>query len=199
MDDRLSEVEKGQSLQKAQGRTVSDAPKTGLGGWLWGRHSFYGLLTALLVGVLDQFHKWWMLAVIGIQENERIKTVLPFMDLVFAKNPGISFSLLDWDSVYWQWCLAGFAVLVSSFLWVWLVRGANSLFLAVSLGLIIGGAVSNAIDRLHLGGVADFIVLHAYSWKWYAFNVADVAIVAGAIGLLYEFLVLSRNDAANGS
>ena len=58
--------------------------------------------------------------------------------------------------------------------------------MAVSLALIIGGAIGNAIDRLRIGGVADFFSLHAYGYYWYVFNIADVAIVAGVAGLLYE-------------
>ena len=67
---------------------------------------------------------------------------------------------------------------------------------AASLGLIMGGAASNAIDRLTLGGVADFFSLHALGFYWYVFNLADVAIVAGVIGLLYDSFGPSRNDAS---
>ncbi|HEX5958990.1 MAG TPA: signal peptidase II, partial [Hyphomicrobiaceae bacterium] len=64
------------------------------------------------------------------------------------------------------------------------------------LGLIMGGAVGNAIDRLVLGGVADFFQIHAFGYHWYVFNIADAAIVAGVAGLLYDSLRLSRNRAA---
>jgi len=60
----------------------------------------------------------------------------------------------------------------------------------------MGGAIGNAIDRVALGGVADFFSLHAFGFYWYVFNVADVAIVAGVIGLLYDSLMVSRKDAA---
>lgn len=66
--------------------------------------------------------------------------------------------------------------------------------MAVSLGLIIGGAVGNGIDRVLLGGVADFFLLHAFGYSWYVFNIADVAIVAGVAGLLYDSMIASRND-----
>jgi signal peptidase II len=78
-----------------------------------------------------------------------------------------------------------------AFLWVWLTR-ATSRLTAVALGLIIGGAVGNAIDRLHWPGVLDFVLFHietaTWSFRWYVFNLADVAIVAGVFGLLYESL-----------
>ncbi len=84
-----------------------------------------------------------------------------------------------------------------AFLWVWLTR-APSRLAALSLGLIIGGAVGNAIDRFHWPGVMDFVLFHidtaAFTFRWYIFNLADAAIVAGVIGLLYESLL--RPDAA---
>jgi len=79
------------------------------------------------------------------------------------------------------------------FLWVWLAR-ATSRLTAASLGLIIGGAVGNAIDRLHWPGVMDFLLFHieteSFEFRWYVFNLADVAIVAGVVVLLYESLWL---------
>jgi signal peptidase II len=95
-----------------------------------------------------------------------------------------------------QTALAVFALLAALVLSVWLARGANNRLMAGSLGMIIGGAIGNAIDRLHLGGVADFFLLHAFGYSWYVFNIADVAIVAGVIGLLYESFRASRNGAA---
>jgi signal peptidase II len=78
------------------------------------------------------------------------------------------------------------------FLWVWLARAASRLS-AVALGLIIGGAIGNALDRLHWPGVMDFVLFHidtpGFNFRWYVFNLADVAIVAGVLGLLYESLL----------
>jgi signal peptidase II len=71
--------------------------------------------------------------------------------------------------------------------------------MALSLGLIMGGALGNALDRVLIGGVADFFSLHAFGFYWYVFNIADVAIVAGVIGLLYDSLRSSRNPAAKPS
>ena len=77
----------------------------------------------------------------------------------------------------------------------WLSRAENRLT-ALSLGLIVGGALGNAIDRVILGGVADFFSLHAFGFYWYVFNLADVGIVAGVAGLLYDSFLTSRKDAA---
>ena len=91
--------------------------------------------------------------------------------------------------------LLGFKLVVAVFLWGWLAR-AESRLTAVCLGLIIGGAIGNAIDRLAHGAVVDFALLHlttaSFTFNWYVFNLADVAIVAGVAGLLYETLLGGR-------
>ena len=151
--------------------------------WLWGRWSQLGLTVALVTCVIDQAHKWWMLGIYRIQDKGRV-TVTPFLDLVYAKNVGISYGLMPgWIG---PWALFSFAILASIALYVWLVRGPTTRLVAWSLGLVIGGAIGNAIDRLVLGGVADFFSLHAFGFYWYIFNIADVAIVAGVAGLLYD-------------
>ncbi|MEL7049435.1 MAG: signal peptidase II, partial [Pseudomonadota bacterium] len=81
--------------------------------------------------------------------------------------------------------------------WVWVARAATNRVFAVSLGLIIGGAIGNALDRVLVGGVIDYVSLHYAGFYWYVFNVADMAIVAGVVGLLYDSIWLSRNSAAN--
>ncbi len=153
-----------------------------------------GLTIAAATAVIDQAHKWYMLLIYRIEERGRV-VVTPFMDLVFVKNEGISYGLFTQGSQTGQWLLAGFAFLASVLMAVWLAKGVNNRLLAWSVGLIIGGAVGNAIDRIILGGVADFFSLHAFGYYWYVFNIADVAIVAGVAGLLYDSLILSRGDA----
>ena len=117
--------------------------------------------------------------------------VSPFLDLVFVKNIGISYSLFNQDSSAGQILAGGLRGRCE------LRSGSGStgrrrLVDGRQPGLIIGGAIGNAIDRLDLGGVADFFSLHAYGFYWYVFNIADVAIVAGVAGLLYESLMASR-------
>lgn len=172
--------------------------------WLWGPFSPLGVGLAVLVVGADQAHKWWMLHVYRIVERlaelRGPVHVTPFLDLVYVKNLGISYGLFPFpfppEAPQAQWLLAGFAVLAALAMAVWLARGVADRLVALSLGLIIGGAVSNAIDRLVLGGVADFFSLHAFGFYWYVFNIADVAIVAGVGGLLYDSLSPSRNRAA---
>jgi len=163
--------------------------------WVWGPFSRLGLTVLIATFVLDQAVKWWLLAGYRIAEKGRV-AVTPFFDLVFVKNPGISYSLFEQDSFMGQILLALFGVVAATALWIWLARGATNGLMAVSLGLIMGGALGNALDRVLIGGVADFISLHAYGFYWYVFNIADAAIVAGVIGLLYDSLLASRKDAA---
>jgi signal peptidase II len=163
--------------------------------WLWGPLSPRGLSLACLVVLIDQLHKAWMLGGYDIQSKGRV-TIAPFLDLVFVKNTGVSYGLLLQDTRQGQWILASFAFLAVCAMAVWLARGVTTRLVASSLGLIMGGAASNAVDRLTLGGVADFFSLHAAGFYWYVFNIADVAIVAGVIGLLYDSIGLSRKDAS---
>jgi len=169
--------------------------------WFWGPLSRLGVGLAVLTVVVDQAHKWWMLYIYQIVERMterggRPIPVAPFLDLTFVKNLGVSYGMFMQDSRGGQWLLAGFAGLAALAMAVWLARGVADKLVAVSLGFIMGGAISNAIDRLVLGGVADFFSLHAYGFYWYVFNIADAAIVAGVCGLLYDSLSPSRNRAS---
>jgi signal peptidase II len=163
--------------------------------WLWGPLSPLGLSVAAAVLAADQAHKGWMLLVYSIREGERV-TVTPFLDIVYVKNLGVSYGLFTQDSREGQWLLAAFAVLAVAAMAVWLARGVTERLVAASLGLIMGGAAGNAVDRMVLGGVADFFSLHAFGYYWYVFNLADAAIVAGVAGLLYDSFGPSRNGAS---
>ena len=162
--------------------------------WLWGPYSALGAAIALPTASIDQAHKWWMILGLRIAEGDRIH-VLPFLDFVYLKNTGISYSMFTMSGMQGQLMLAAFALIASIGLWVYIARGAESRLMAASLALILGGAIGNGIDRVTLGGVADFFLLHASGYSWYVFNIADVAIVAGVAGLLYESLIASRKDA----
>jgi signal peptidase II len=119
----------------------------------------------------------------------------PFFDLVLTRNTGISYGLFQTQGPAGQWVLLAFKAVAVLLLWLWLAQAKDRLT-ALSLGLIVGGAVGNAIDRLAYGWVADFVFFHIstpnWRFNWYVFNLADVAIVAGVIGLLYESLVGDR-------
>src|SRR5262245_58009682 len=129
--------------------------------WLWGPLSPLGIGCAVITLAVDQAHKWWMLGVYRIQERGRVP-LTPFLDMVYVKNQGISYGMLPLDSWQGQWLLAGFAWLAVLAMAVWIARGVTSKLVAASVGLIMGGAAGNAIDRLVLDGVADFFSLHAF-------------------------------------
>ncbi|MBR2537541.1 MAG: signal peptidase II [Hyphomicrobium sp.] len=151
----------------------------------WSRHAPLAALVALATVILDQANKFWMLYVYDIQSKGRV-TVTPFLDFVFVKNTGISYSMFNQDSQEGQYILAAFAVVVSVLMWFWINKASTGRLMTWSVALIIGGAIGNAIDRVLIGGVADFYSMHAFGFYWYVFNIADVAIVAGVVGLLYD-------------
>ena len=167
-------------------------------GWFWGRYAPLGAAVALTTLVLDQANKLWMLLIFGIEGRGRVE-VTPFLDFVYVLNTGVSYSMFDSSSYSWQLGLAAFALTASVGMWIWLCKAGESRLMAWGLALIIGGALGNAIDRLWLGGVADFYSLHAFGFYWYVFNIADVAIVAGVVALLYDSFIASRKDAAKTS
>lgn len=161
-----------------------------------GRQLKLGLGLALIVLIVDQAHKFWMIEIYEIAEKGRV-VVAPFLNLVYVINKGISYGLFTQSDQNGQYMLSGFAGAVSLALIIWLWRGRHSRISGISIGLIIGGAIANSIDRLHLGGVADFFDFHVSGFHWYVFNIADVAIVAGVLGLMYDSFSVSRDAAAN--
>jgi signal peptidase II len=151
------------------------------------RLTLLGLLAATVVLAADQASKWWILEVIHLPEVGQI-VLFPVLNLTMVWNRGVTFGLLNgfgqWSSV----ALAGVALAVVAALGVWL-RRAESTLVAMALGTIAGGAVSNVIDRLRFGAVVDFIHAHVGGWSWYVFNLADAAIVCGVAALVLESLL----------
>jgi signal peptidase II len=154
-----------------------------------------GLSVCAAVFVADQLHKWWVLSTYQLVEGQRIR-IAPFLDYAYVKNRGISYGLFAQGSMTGQYLLALFAVAATIALAVWSARLVENRLLAISLGLIMGGALGNALDRVLHGGVVDYISLHAGGFYWYIFNIADVAIVAGVAGLLYDSFWPSRAQKA---
>jgi signal peptidase II len=158
------------------------------GPMLWGPLTRFGLVVAAAAATIDQALKLWLLFVFDLG-GRGIVTLTPFLDLVLTWNTGISYGLFRQEGPLGQWLLLALKAIAVILLWIWLARAGTRLT-ALCLGLIIGGAIGNAIDRYAYGAVADFVLFHvttaSFSFKWYVFNLADVAIVAGVIGLLYE-------------
>ena len=142
-----------------------------------------GGLLALLVVLADQVTKEWALATLF--RDGAVVEVTPFFNLVAVWNRGVSFGLMASDDPMTPFYLSGFAVAVVVGLVVWLARASTPL-LRISLGLIIGGAIGNVIDRLRYNAVVDFIDWHAFGYHWPAFNLADSAISVGVVFLLFD-------------
>jgi signal peptidase II len=146
-------------------------------------HLRSGVIAAVAVLALDQASKLWLLYGFGLAHRGVVK-VTPFFDLVLAWNVGISqiaqISLMIIKAV---------AVIVLA---IWMARSRTALA-TIALGLIIGGAIGNGIDRFAYGAVVDFALFHLQiggnTYNWYVFNLADVAIVAGVAALLYDSFV----------
>jgi signal peptidase II len=161
---------------------------------LWGPLSRLGLAAALATAVLDQASKLWLLYVVDIRARMPLR-VTPFLDLVLVWNKGISYGLFQQEGPLGQWVLLAVKAAAVVLLWLWLAR-AGSKLTALGLGLIIGGALGNAIDPFFHPGVADFVLFHVTTatirFSWYVFNLADAAIVVGVAALLFESVVGDR-------
>ena len=157
----------------------------------------FGVIAAVVACALDQASKLYLLFVYDLPNRAPLR-LGPLFDFVLTRNRGISYGLFQTQGPLGQWLLLGFKVAAVIALAVWLTRARDRLT-ALSLGLIIGGAIGNAIDRIAYGAVADFFSLHAFGYQWYVFNIADMAIVAGVVGLLYDSLVRGHKKVGNPS
>jgi signal peptidase II len=151
-----------------------------------------GLAVAVFAAALDQASKAAVLGFFGEAgcANHRLPLAW-FLDLVLTCNSGVSFGMFNQAGLNGL-IFSLLAAIVVVVLAVWLTRVRSS-FLAVAIGLIIGGALGNVVDRLRLGAVVDFLYFHAGSWYWPAFNFADSAICLGVAAILLDGLLLRRS------
>lgn len=143
----------------------------------------FGAAIAACVLLVDQASKTLVLTQLDFGVNGVVR-VTPFMDFVETWNTGVSYGLFPQGVNGW-WILGGLKLIAAIAFFFWLARVGRRVE-AVALGLLIGGALGNAIDRAVYGAVFDFVSLHAFGYRWYVFNVADVAIVVGVALLLYD-------------
>jgi signal peptidase II len=140
-------------------------------------------LSAVII-VLDQLSKWVISSQFELYETV---AVLPSFNLVLAHNYGAAFSFLAGAGGWQRWFFTGLAIIVSIVLTVWLSRlKSNAKLEAISLALILGGAIGNVIDRVLHGYVIDFLDVYYGSYHWPAFNIADSAICVGAVLLILD-------------
>jgi signal peptidase II len=152
--------------------------------------SAVGGMIALAVVILDQLAKAAILSYFAETEFDP-RPLSPFLDLTLRWNRGISFSLFARDSGAGQIALVVLTLAVSALLALWLFRTRSALP-AVGLGLIIGGALGNAIDRIARGAVVDYLDLHAFGRHFFVFNIADAAINVGVALLILDLLAAPR-------
>lgn len=144
----------------------------------------YGIIIALTVLAMDQMLKFWLMIHYALPMRGTVE-ILPFFNLVAVWNTGISFGMLNEMGASNSSILIVFAAALTTTLLVWLYR-TQQRFLARAIGMVVGGAVGNIIDRIRFGGVFDFIDIHLYDYHWPAFNIADAAICIGVILILID-------------
>ncbi|MEL0111045.1 MAG: signal peptidase II [Rickettsiales bacterium] len=148
-----------------------------------------GLLAAGTILILDQLTKWFFRNV--VLDGTRFIEITPFFNLVEVWNRGVSFGLFASDSLWTPILLSALAIAISVVLIVWLKR-AETRLLALALGIVIGGAIGNVIDRVIWGHVYDFLDFHIAGYHWPAFNVADSAISIGVVLILIDGFIAKK-------
>jgi signal peptidase II len=149
----------------------------------------FAAVAAIAVFTADQATKWWILEV--VMNPPRAIPVTPFFNLVLGYNRGVSFGMFNSDGPWNAVIFTVIALAIVAWLLHWLTRTRRKLT-GLSIGLVVGGALGNVLDRLRHPGVVDFLDFHAFGWHWPAFNVADAAIVVGAVLLVAESLFTGR-------
>lgn len=144
----------------------------------------YGL--AAVVFLIDQLVKHWIIHVVGLEARVTVP-ILPVFSLTWVENRGVSMGMLTADTETGRWLLVGLTGFIALVVAIW-IRRERQLPEVVALGLVLGGALGNIVDRIRFGYVVDFIHLHAGSWSFYVFNVADAAITTGVVILLFRAL-----------
>ena len=144
-----------------------------------------GLIVASAVIIVDQATKWWVVTI--FMNPPRVVDVWPFFSVVMVWNRGVTFGFLQ-DTPFWgQWAFVGLALAIVAVLLLWL-RRVETKWRAAAIGLIIGGALGNVIDRVNYGAVADFLDFHVTGYHWPAFNFADAAITLGVAIMFFDAL-----------
>jgi signal peptidase II len=151
----------------------------------------FGLRIALLVILLDQASKWWILGLLQGRAPPVIE-ILPVFNLVLTWNRGVSFGMFSSAHDIMPYVLVAVALAISGGLLLWM-RKVDRLLLALPLGLVVGGALGNVVDRLRYGAVVDFLDVHVGGWHWPAFNVADSAITIGVLAIVADGLFAGRD------
>ncbi|WP_423227227.1 signal peptidase II, partial [Paracoccus nototheniae] len=140
---------------------------------------------AAAIFVVDQALKYLVVHILQLDRVRDIDVFPPWLNLRMAWNQGVNFGLMASETDLMRWVLVGIALAICVWVWIWVWRAALGRFARIAAGLLIGGALGNVIDRILYGAVADFLNMSLPGWQNpYSFNVADISIFAGAIGLV---------------
>ncbi len=150
----------------------------------WAAYGF-----AVVVIVLDQLTKYWMLDGLSLREVGRVLVWPPILNFSYVENTGVSFGLFGGGAA--RWALSVFSIIVAAALAVWALK-AERRMLVSAIGLVIGGAIGNAIDRIQYGYVVDFIDFSGTGVFPWVFNIADSAITIGVILLILDSVMSER-------
>lgn len=141
---------------------------------------------AVAVFILDQLSKYLVVHVMRLDQRQEIGILPPFLNFRMAWNQGINFGLFQSGADVMRWILIAVALVIAVWVWLWVRRERHSPRVLVSAGLLIGGAFGNVVDRVVYGAVADFLNMSMPGIdNPYSFNIADVAIFCGALGLVF--------------
>ena len=144
----------------------------------------YAFLVAGVTFVADQLVKWWVVGPMGLVVEGDQRVVLPFFNFTRTHNLGISLGLFSADSDAARWAIVGVTAAIALAMLVWILREPRHGD-RIALGMVLGGAVGNILDRIRLGYVVDFADLHFGSYRpFLVFNIADAAISIGVVILL---------------
>ena len=143
------------------------------------------IIAGILTFLIDQVSKYWVVHILELDRVREIDILPPFLNFRMAWNYGINFGLFQGDTDTTRWILIGIALLISGVVLWWIRREPGGIWQKIAAGLLIGGAMGNVVDRLVYGAVADFLNMSCCGIdNPYAFNVADIAVFAGAVGMV---------------
>ena len=153
--------------------------------------ALWGLLLAIVVLVADQWSKYAVFEMLFELDDMKL-AVSPFFNLVVVYNTGVSFGMLN-NLTHGDMILSAVAILITLILFVWLYR-SDTLYMTCAIGLIIGGAIGNIIDRVQYGAVRDFLDFYIEPYHWPAFNIADSTVCVGVVMVLLEGWLFKKKE-----
>ncbi len=163
------------------------------------RNRTLGFVLAAVIFVVDQAIKAWVVGPLDINTIGDVREILPFFDLRFVPNIGISLGLLPADGPVMRWALVLLTAGIAAGVGIWMMRETVRADL-MALALVLGGAIGNILDRIRLGYVVDYADLHFGEWRpFLVFNVADAAITVGVVILLIRSLFAGRSAKGGAS